>query len=104
MQVERFLGLWRQRHLARMSMTLEKVPRQLRNVLATGAQRRHVNFDAAQPVIQVRSEQSSNRELGQWPIRRRDDARVDAAHTLTAGTLHGESLDDAQQLRLRRQG
>ena len=92
-----------QRQLADVPVTREEVARQLGDVVAPLAQRRHVDLDAAQPVVQVGAEEPLLDHPGERPVGRGDDARV---HPLAAGAadaLDGQVLHRAQQLGLRRE-
>ena len=81
----------------------EEIGGQFGNVLAPGTQRRHVDFDAAQTVVQVGSKQAARHHVGQRTIGRGDNPRIDAARSVPADAFHRNILNGAQQLRLRRQ-
>ncbi|HEU4404828.1 MAG TPA: hypothetical protein VFS43_06010 [Polyangiaceae bacterium] len=76
--------------------------REQRDVVAPLAQRRHVELDHVEPVVQVFAE-AAGRDLGhEVLVGGRDDAHVDPRRPLGAQRLHLALLDRAQQLGLRR--
>ena len=84
-------------------MTVEEIRNQLRDILAPLAQRRHLNVDAAQPVVQVWPEQAARGKRGQRTVGRHHDAGVHTARPGAADAFDREVLDGAEQLRLCRE-
>ena len=82
-------------------MALEKILRELDDVVAARAQRRHLHVDAVEPVVEVQPEPAVLDQPRQRPVGRDDDARVDPARAEAADPLDREILNRAQQLRLR---
>ena len=81
----------------------EEVARQLRDVLAPRAQRRHLDVDAAQPVEQIEPELAArSTSADERPVGGDDDADVDRPGADAADPLDRQVLDRAQQLGLRR--
>src|SRR5262249_19881910 len=80
---------------------LPDVLREHGNVLASAAQRRHRNAEHVEAIEQVETESTRGRLRTKLPIRRRDDADVDAARGVLSDSPQFAFLDDAQHLRLR---
>ena len=77
---------------------LEEVIDEQRDVLAPLAQRRHVDVDHVDPVVEVLPEQPLGHHLRQGPVRGRDHAHVDAAaDAVGADLLQLARLEEAQQ-------
>ena len=93
----------RQRELTRLAVPLEKVRRELENIFAALPQRRHVDLDAGQPVIQIGPKHAGLHETAQLLVRGRHDARVDPMQAVAADPFDRQVLKRAQQLRLRRE-
>ena len=72
-----------------------------RDVAPARAQRRHVQLDAAQAVVEIRPEASGLDERGETPVGRRHDADVNLPRVLPADALDGQILQHAQELGLR---
>ena len=70
------------------------------DVLAARAQRRLVDLQHAQPVIQVRAEPPFDHRGLHVDVRRRDDAHIHRRRAMTAQALHLAFLQEAQQARL----
>ena len=98
---ERIDGRRRQLQRAHEAMAFEKVLRELDDVVASRAERRHLHVDAVEAVVEVHAEPAVLDEARQRPVGRDDDPRVDAARAVAAYTLDREILNGAQQLRLR---
>ncbi|BEH29383.1 hypothetical protein GTC054_05990 [Burkholderia pseudomallei] len=79
---------------------LEHVPREQFDVLASRAQRRLVDAQHAQPVIQVRAETPFVHRAAQIDVRRRYDAHVDGHRLAAAQPMNRALLQEAQQARL----
>src|SRR6266545_7199510 len=84
-------------------MTRQEIAGELADVLAPRAQWRHVDFHPSEPVLQVGPKQAARDHLGERPVRRGDDARVDAARAMPADAFDRDVLDRAKQLGLRRE-
>ena len=79
---------------------LEKMLRQLRNVLSAVAQRRQFDGEDAQAIVEVLAEATCLYLVGEGAIRRGDDAHVHGAGAFLADFLELAFLQDAQQLAL----
>jgi hypothetical protein len=84
-------------------VAVEEVARQLQDVVAPFAKRRHTNVNAAQPIEEIRTEQFAIDQLAERPVGCRDNADVDAVNAVAADPLDGQVLDGPQQLGLRRE-
>src|SRR3712207_1532347 len=71
------------------------------HVLAPLAQRRHLEGDDVETVVQVLPECALAHGLFQIPVRRRDDSHVHAYRARAADALERSLLQDAQELRLK---
>ena len=91
----------RQAHRPPRPVAFQKIPRELEDVVAPLAQRRHADVDAGQPVEQIRPELSPFDKAGEAPIGRGNDPEIDAMRSLPADTLDRQVLQRAQQLGLR---
>jgi hypothetical protein len=100
---QRVLDGRRDLEIAHLPVPGEKVAGQLGDVGLPAAQRRDVDFDAAQPVVEIGTEYPAGDERLERLVRRRDDARVDAAVAVAADPLDREILQRPQELGLRRQ-
>src|SRR6185503_3671303 len=83
---------------------LEEVVDQERDVLTAVAERRDVDRDDVQPVVQVFPELLLLDQLLEGPIGRRDDADVDLDILRAADAAEGPLLERAEELRLERRG
>ena len=71
-------------------------------VLAALAERRHLQLEGAEPVIEVGPEPALARHLGQVAVRRRHDAHIAGEILGAADAPELLGLDDAQKLGLGR--
>ena len=75
-----------------------------RDVLEAFAERRKVDREGRETVVQVLTELAPTHHGGEIAIRRRDHARIDVAGARVAERHHLAVLEDAQELRLHRCG
>ena len=104
-EAELALGQLQIRPIEPFAGHLEKMCRQYRDVLLPVAQRRHLDREDAQPVVEILPE-SSGADCGlQVVVTGRDHAEVGASRFLVANRLELTFLEDAEQLglHLRRQ-
>ena len=85
-----------------LRIALEEELRERRNVAPAIAQRRHLERDHVQPVIQIFAEPAFRHLLRQVAIRRRDHPHVDANRLRAAHALELVLLQKPQQLDLAR--
>jgi hypothetical protein len=95
---ERVGGRGRQPKRPGDAVALEKVPRELENVGATLAKRRHTHVDAAQPVIEVGTKQLPLDQLQQTAVGGGDNPDVEPVGGGAADALHGEILNGPESL------
>src|SRR5262245_10211361 len=76
--------------------------REKRDVAAAAAQRRHLDPDDVQPVIEVVAELALTAERQEVAIGRRHDAYVDVDGLVAADALEGVGLEEPQELHLGR--
>ena len=81
----------------------EEVRREQRNVLATLGERRQLQRDDVQAVIEILAELARRLLRFEVAVRRRDDAHVDRKRLRRADRPHLALLEHAQQLHLQRQ-
>ena len=81
-------------------MRPEKMARQVENVVPAVAQRRHVETDDVQPIVEVLAEAPGHDLGGEIPIGGGDDAHVDALGPSTTDTGELLLLNEAEQLAL----
>ena len=79
----------------------DEVLRQQLHVARALAQRRQLDGDRAQPVVQVLAEQPLADQRRQVPVRGREHAHVDADLRRAADVAEGRRVEDAEQLDLR---
>ena len=91
----------RQRELTRVAVPLEKVRRELENVFAALPQRRHVDLDTRQPVIQIGAKHARLHQTAQLLVCGRHDTRVDPMQPVATDPFDRQVLKRPQQLRLR---
>ncbi len=84
-------------------MTFEEVGRQLDDVRAALAQRRHAEVHTSEPVEKVGAKQLPIDHVGEAAVGGRDDADVDALRAGAAHPFHRQILDGPQQLGLGRE-
>ena len=82
---------------------LDEVIDEQRDVLAPLVQRRHRDLDHVQPVVEILAEAPGRHLVLQAPVRRADDAHVDALIVGVADAAEGLLLDQAQHLHLERE-
>jgi hypothetical protein len=91
----------RQRQRPERAMAIEKIPRELDDVVAALAQRRDLHVDPVQPVEEIQPKPALLHKVAQRPVRRDDDAGIDGAGAAPAHTLDREILYRPKQLGLR---
>jgi hypothetical protein len=74
------------------------------HVVEPVAQRRHLDLDHVEAVIEIFAERAAADHLGEVAVGRGDDAHVDLDRLLAADALEAELLQDAQELGLQAQG
>jgi hypothetical protein len=85
-------------------VALEAALREIEDVLAAGPQRRHLQLERVEAVVEVAAELPLGDERRQAAVGRSHDPDVDLLGLVAADALHGELLQRTQQLGLRRQG
>src|SRR6266704_604199 len=75
-----------------------------RDVLGPGAQRRHLDRDHVQAVVEILAKPPLGHESFEIRVSRRDPADVDAARRVLSQAAHLILLEDSQKLRLGRRG
>ena len=93
--------LWRQFRRGASELA-EKASRERQNVVAPLAERRNVNVEDVQPVVEVRTEFPLRNRIVQISIGGGDDADVDADRPRASQSQELTLLEHAQELRLRR--
>src|ERR1700724_845044 len=82
---------------------LQKMPGEYRNVVLALAQRRHLDRENAQPVVEIFAEPSGANQTLKVTVSRRNNADVDPPRRVIADWFKLAVLQHAQQLGLHRQ-
>ena len=80
----------------------QRVADQLGDVAAPRAQRRHLDLDHREPVVEILAQRGAGRARAHRPVGGGDDARARAQRLVAADALEGPLLHAAQQLGLQR--
>ena len=80
----------------------QEITGERRELVRSLAERRHVQIDHTQPVIQIAPIPVLRDVLEEIPVRGRDEADIDGPHPGVAETHHLALLDDAQEFDLHR--